>query len=388
MISHIFIKNYRAFKKNTIVLGNHTLLIGTHNSGKTSVLSALDVFFNHTLERAHVRNKKHDVVIEINIDNIRYRKVFSPPNYTFNAHKAIGDFTKIKHLTYLFFPEKPNPYEHFINQCAQLTLPIKTHQVQINSPLFFENKHHYYEKTLSYINYRLKTPLKKATQKQQQVDLIDQLPLNHTIIGVDRLTNTFPHKAFQSVIEKTYQTVMISNQKQVINTFDHHIEPLYKSHIKEEIDTITETVSKNYRKTFILVEGKYDVPWFEKALNLLGKTTQYRVLPCGGHGNIQFVHNQLQKADFKTIIITDGDLPNQGYVLKRDVIEMYAELDILTHRFNANFKTIPDTKKAFFKAIPHRDDIVKEVLSSWARNHLHIDNPFVQELKDILSKQS
>ncbi len=384
MISHLFIKNYRAFTKHTVVFGNHTLLIGSHNSGKTTVLSALDVFFNHTLERAHIRNKRKDVVIEINIDNVRYRKVFSPPNYVFNSHKAIGDFRNLKHLRYLYFPEQPNPYEHFINQCDNSKRTAPTQQTPQDNALFFSNKHPYYQTTKSYINYRLKQPLSKPEQRNYQVEYLESLALENIIIGSDRVSNTFPFKRFTEIIPKTYQTIISSNQKHVLNNFNHHIEPLYKSHIKDEIETITGTVSKNYRKTFILVEGKYDVPWFEKALMLLHKIEKYRVLPCGGHGNIQFVKNQLQKADYKTITITDGDLPNIGYRLQREIIEMYADISLLNQSFNANLNSMPETKKAFFKAIPQRDDIIKQVLASWARNHLTLDNPFVQEIKSIL----
>jgi len=49
MIEHIFIKNYKAFQRENIPLDKNTLLIGSNNSGKTTILEALDLFFNNVL---------------------------------------------------------------------------------------------------------------------------------------------------------------------------------------------------------------------------------------------------------------------------------------------------------------------------------------------------
>ena len=51
MVEHIFIKNYKAFKKENIPLDKHTLLIGPFNSGKTTVLESFDLFFNNVVRR-------------------------------------------------------------------------------------------------------------------------------------------------------------------------------------------------------------------------------------------------------------------------------------------------------------------------------------------------
>ena len=148
------------------------------------------------------------------------------------------------------------------------------------------------------------------------------------------------------------------------------------------IDTITKVFAKNHKKKLLLVEGKYDVAWFEKGLSLLDEFSNYRVIPCGGYGNIQYVRTQLEKEGYTTITIVDGDVSSDDS-LKREVIELYADIDYINKRFNMSFKNMPRRKKEFFKKFHVKDDVVKKVLSSWAKKNLSLDSVFVQEL-DIL----
>ena len=148
-------------------------------------------------------------------------------------------------------------------------------------------------------------------------------------------------------------------------------------------DKITSAFEKNHRKKLLLVEGKYDVAWFEKGLSLLDEFRNYRVIPCGGYGNIQYVKEQLEKEGYTTVTITDGDVSGDDS-LKRDVIELYADLDYVNARFNTSFKEMPNRKREFFKRFHVKDDVVKKVLSSWAKKHLKLDSAFVLELDEIL----
>jgi len=109
------------------------------------------------------------------------------------------------------------------------------------------------------------------------------------------------------------------------------------------------------------------------------------VIPCGGSGNIEYIEKQLKKENIKTITITDGDVKAE-HSLKREVIELYADLDYINKRFSVNFRDIPQSKIKFFKSISIKDDIVKKILSSWARKNLEEDSAFVSELKTILQK--
>ena len=110
------------------------------------------------------------------------------------------------------------------------------------------------------------------------------------------------------------------------------------------------------------------------------------MLPCGGHGNVRFVKTQLIKSGYKTLTITDGDLPPEGYRLNKEVIELYADVDIINKAFNTHFNLPPSTKKALFARIKEKDDVVKKVLSSWAAHHLTKNHTFVKELETIIKK--
>ncbi len=390
MIAHIYIKNYRAFKKQSIVLGDHTLFIGTHQSGKTTVLEALDIFFNHRIDRRFIRNKSADVIIECFINNKRYRKVFSPPNFVFNSELSIGNLSDISHLHYLYFKERPNPLETTLNDVIETTMP--TPSVDITPwleayPYFKDTANPYYQK--NHVRHTL-IPTHSITKKEQtyvQKKLLEATDLKHVILGIDRVENSLPiTHTLTHIFEKSYQSIITTNRKTFVNTYPYHIQPLYKKDIKQELDTITKTVSKNYRKTFLLVEGKYDVPWFEKALRLLNKHHTYRVLPAGGFGNIRFIKKQLEKADFKTLSITDGDVhAKDSYTLKRDIIELYADVKVMNQQLHTNFKTPPKTKYQLFNRARKKDDIIKQILASWALHHLSKHHPFTQEINTILN---
>ena len=68
------------------------------------------------------------------------------------------------------------------------------------------------------------------------------------------------------------------------------------------------------------------------------------------------------------------------------MIELYADLDYINRRFHTDFKTIARSKISFFKHIKIKDDIVKKILSSWARKKLSKESDFVLELQQILEK--
>ena len=45
---------------------------------------------------------------------------------------------------------------------------------------------------------------------------------------------------------------------------------------------------------------------------------------------------------------------------------------------------MPQRKHTFFKYFHVKDDVVKNVLSRWAKKNLTLQNDFVQEVKNIL----
>ncbi len=306
MIDALSIRNYKAFLDKTIVLGHHTMFIGTHASGKTTILEALDVFFNHAIKYQHIRNKQKDVVIDIHIVTDHYKKVFSPPHYTLNLEKSSQNLAKLKDYLYLYMPKKPYPIEYFKNQCLSFyynaCLSENANLTHCkNAPLIFQRTQ------IMHLN-KYPKDLPPQALKSLRFKTMPELKSKRLLLGVDEVEKSFHFKDYKPLMEKVAQVFFVSKQKRFINDFEYTLHPLYKADIQKELDTLTTPLTQSKRKPFILVEGKTDVPWFEKALDLLNKFGEYRVLPCGGYGNITFVNQQLKKANFRTLVITDGDM--------------------------------------------------------------------------------
>ena len=104
MIDHIFIKNYKAFNRKNIPLNKNTLFIGTNASGKTTILEALDLFFNDVFHHEYINDLEKDVIIEIHLNDERYRKVYKSPFYHLSYEDCIGDMFDINHIKYLYIP--------------------------------------------------------------------------------------------------------------------------------------------------------------------------------------------------------------------------------------------------------------------------------------------
>ena len=70
--------------------------------------------------------------------------------------------------------------------------------------------------------------------------------------------------------------------------------------------------------------------------------------------------------------------------LSKDIIELYADVSFVNQRFNTHFKSMPESKHTFFKQLHVKDDVVKNVLSRWAKKNLTLQNEFVKEIKELL----
>ena len=388
MIEHIFIKNYKAFIKENVPLDKNTLLIGSNSSGKTTILEALDLFFNNALQRDYIIDKTKDVVIEIHINDERYRKVYKSPNYQIDYSKCIGDMFDINHLKYLYVPKVINN-QKLLNDVLTINMTEKVSAVE-QAKIFKVSD--YIDGTLGNSNYKL---FNISTKYEMQIDqdirfshqdyvrIMSNITYQYLIIGIDNFESNFDIDSLKKITRFSYQTIFATNDKNIVNNYDYYVSTLYKGNKNDDLDTIKKRLTETNNKTYLLVEGKYDVNWFETALQLLDKDNLYTVIPCGGSGNITFVKEQLEKEGFKTIVITDGDTQKKG-CLKREIIEQYADIKYINYRFHTSLKSMPDRKHYFFKKFTVKDDVVKNVLSRWAKKNLTIKSEFVQEVDSLL----
>lgn len=386
MIDHLFIKNYKAFHKENIPLDRNTLLIGTNASGKTTVLEALDLFFNNVFNIDFVRDKQKDVVIEIHVSDNRYRKVYKAPSFSIDYASCIGQMYDINHIKFLYIQSHIDNNK-LLNDILNVNLPYNPNPAALARAMKVFD---YIDGTLGNSNfdffkietkYEMQIDTELQYSKQEYSDMIASITGSHVVIGIDNIELNFLPQVLMKNTEFVYQSIFTTNDSHIIQHYNNFVHPLYKGNKEDDFDVIKPLVKRE--KKYLLVEGKYDVAWFEKALKLLNKYHEYRVIPCGGYGNIAYVKAQLDKEGINSIIITDGDTPLKDQ-LKRDVIELYADINYINARFGASFKTMPRSKHEFFKRISVKDHVVKKVLSSWAKNNLTTESEFVKELRTIL----
>ena len=389
MIDHIFIKNYKVFERENIPLDKNTLFIGTNASGKTTILEALDLFFNDVFHFEYIRKKDEDIVIEIHVDDERYRKVYKSPDYHIEFSKCIGNMDEINHIKYLYVP-KVIYAPKLLNDILSINLSVDINKIDKSKVFnvfdYLDGKlgNNIYKFFKIDTRYQMNINDSVSFTKEEYTKIISNITYQHTIIGIDNFEDNFDIKALRDITEYSYQTIFTSKHKNIVSNFDYSVRALFKEDIKDEIKTITDVIEKNHKKQLLLVEGKYDVAWFEKGLKLLDEFKNFRVIPCGGYGNIQYVRQQLEKEGYNTVTITDGDVHSSDS-LKREVIELYADIKYINARFNTSFKKTPLRKKDFFRKISVKDDVVKKILSSWARKNLTIDSDFVTELDLLIS---
>lgn len=155
-------------------------------------------------------------------------------------------------------------------------------------------------------------------------------------------------------------------------------------------------------KMLLLVEGQYDLPWYKRAVDLLGLSNSVYVIPGGGSNSIVLL-KELRRIGIRCILIRDGDMsslanPSNGdYALELDCIEMYAPDKLLLDCFGVIPKR---SKDVFFKTIirnaPNfpkstrgdkkrfsRDD-VKGIIASKVGSYLDSDSRLVREVASIL----
>jgi len=391
MVEHIFIKNYKAFKKENVPLDKHTLLIGPFNSGKTTVLEALDLFFNNALRRDFIINLEEDVIVEVHINDERYRKVFSPPEFYINYQKCIGSMFDINHIKYLYIGKTVHNAK-LLNDILTINL---THKIDGAEQERIFKVSDYIDGVLGNSNYSIFQATSKyemninktvSFSKEEYTKILSNITYQYLILGIDNIEYNFDMKLMDKVTKYSYQTIYTTNDSDIVQHYDYYVSTLYKGNKNDDFDTIKKRLEQSKRKTYLLVEGKYDVNWFEKALQLLELEKQFSVIPCGGVGNITFIKEQLEKEGYKTSVITDGDTA-KFHALKREIIELYADLEYINRKFHTDFKYMPTSKKTFFNSFHVKNDVVKNVLSRWARNNLTIESEFVQEIKTLLKEQ-
>lgn len=419
MIEQIFIKNFKAFEKETIPIENHNILIGENDSGKSTILQALDIFFNQEkIDKNFIRDITIPVEIGILVNRKFYKKTYSPS--TFKGQVTIGDISELSNLRYIYIPINSYEPSKLINQLAIAKTITNTPQEIIeqlkqisqnsidevisgidedliiinsqNTQLIGEEGFKY-EGALKFGVNENGIPI-EARGSGFQKNLIYALLVGNTyeniILGIDEIENSFSINNCQNIIRelqiKLGQTIFSSHSKKVVEISNGtNIIPLYTHSITTIVELLS-VLDNTDEKIYLLVEGKFDLPWYRTVINLLRKNDDYVVLPAGGENNAPILKQELELLGKTCKIIRDGDT-NAVDSISKDCIELYAPLEDINELLGLSLTEIPQTKEDFFdKTVTTQNskDTVKRILSENAINFLEENNELVEEVKIIL----
>lgn len=408
MIKSVYIKNYKVFNEETFILEENNILIGNNASGKSSFLTAIDAFFNkETISKHDFNDETKDAEIGILTSEQKYlTKTYSCINGKVKSYTGSIDilskyaylYLSVKSLNERSFLDKF--LKHYINENVSKNLYYNlTNNISKNLDIFLNNIN--LEKFKLDFNFDLKDALtfdiknKDFTRREKLellFELLTKVKYNNLIIALDEVEKLILPRISKVVLniikENFLQTLFVTHSNKVIsNVDDTEILPFYRTGVKEVTEMYQNVNNKEKDSIYILVEGKTDVKWIKKVLELSGIAKKYIVIPCGGHTNIEPVKKELEESNITCKVIKDGDAFDKRYSLKKDCIELYIPLKYFNKLFNTNYNTLPNKKDEFFNLLRKENigiDSAKKIISDNVEFFLKIDNPLVDEVLKLI----
>lgn len=419
MIEQIFIKNFKAFEKETIPVDIHNIVIGENDAGKSTILQALDIFFNQEkIEKSFIRDTAAPVEIGILINRNFYKKTYSPT--TFKGQVTHGNIDEISNLRYIYIPINSyepgkllnqlaiaktisNTSEEIIEELKQISQKSINEVIDgIDNDLIIINNQNTeligeevfkYDAALKFSISTNGIPIESrgsGFQKNLMYALLVGNTYENVILGIDEIENSFSINNCQNIIRelqsKIGQTIFSTHSKKVVEISNGtNIIPLYTGNAKTIAELLSE-LDNTDTKTYLLVEGKFDLPWYRTAINILNKNNEYIVLPAGGETNAPILKNELELLGKNCKIIRDGDT-NANDAISKDCIELYTPLEVINELFNLDLMEMPQTKDEFFSKIvsdKNNEDSVKRIISESASRFLNKNNEIIKEVKKLL----
>ncbi|MGI6221306.1 MAG: AAA family ATPase [Coriobacteriales bacterium] len=433
MIQGIYIRNFRAWSKGVFKLfGGHTVFLGDNDTGKTSILEALDYFFNHTKMDSSCYIDPHaDIHIGVRVNGQEFRRIYDARTHEARLEEREDDpvdWNIVNSMRYVYVPASGKSAARIAAELVAARAVELAAQADVASAL-------------------QEASLDAARELLGETAVADDggaiariLPARAIDIDLGRIQRAFAdtgkysqwNKLLARILETRHgnvilgiddmeETLLVNGDASDIVEIEKRVGQMLMTTRASELvttdnDTAVYTVGGSPSPriaemigqgapddaTFVFVEGQYDLPWFRKALELLGIADTHPVLPGGG-SNVDVLLTEFRKLGFKSVLIRDGDMsskdnPRNGiYSLKRDCIEMYAPKQLLLDCFG---RTATRTKDMFFRELGSgtetfapevrrnkshfSPDDIKAVLAERIEGYLTADNPFVQELREIL----
>lgn len=217
---------------------------------------------------------------------------------------------------------------------------------------------------------------------------------DNVVLGVDDVENAFASMDYQAVIrnleDHVGQVLMTTRSGTIVRHTGRAITVPVGKHDDGSMAGILRGLGES-GKAFLLVEGKYDLPWFKAAARLAGFADRLDILPAGG-SNIDVLRKQMASVGMKCVAIVDGDTkPDERtgkYALQRECVELYAPDDLLKRLYGI----VPPTtgKREFFASVQavrqSSENGIKAAISENIADYLTAASPFVVEVGRILRK--
>ncbi len=472
MIESVYIRNFKAIDRGVYkFFGHDVVLVGESNAGKTSLIEALDCFFNRShIDSSYFVDRNENVRIGVQVDGCKYMREFDPTTLRGAMLETDGDWSALSQICLVHVASSSAT---FCNVAAQVAHADAVDQlagsdvagelggllqqrmrgagaagmagadaddggaggagdlgVRISGPMFVDLRssvgtigipgagcdadgNDEDAKWCGLADPQLgvagsggsRSVACKAGAAGQIASLLISGSHPNAILAIDDIENLLgADLQHLSKMERCFaQTIVSTNSAD----FAH-----------EDANTITYPITEGATpgpkvaqivgsvaaqgKMLVLVEGQYDLPWYKRAVELLGLADSVFVIPGGG-SNSGVLLKEMRRIGIPCILIRDGDMrklsnPRNGdYALQLDCIEMYAPDRLLRDCFGV---VPPRRKDVFFKTIlrnasnfPHsirgdkkrfgRDDI-KGIIAAKANKYLDANSRLVQEVDAIL----
>ena len=448
MLQSMFIQNFKAWENQTFTFnGEHAVFVGGDDSGKTSVLQALDCFFNRDrIDSAYVRDRGNDVRIGVRYGGVTFRKTFSGKTCRVLSCEPAERWHEVESLHYLLLPSTLKGTDAVLKELAKakadqllpdelqraLALVAQKAMGQVLSGAGIERAQQAtrikVDATPKVVPARAidftvqgvsldspaspaaapdlagapaaageDSPAKAGAWKDDRRLLTYAMLVGssyrNVILGVDDVEHVFDGMDFEEVIAG-----LEAHMGQVLMTTRSHPVVRHKGRaVAVPVGSEPGAMAAALRgmeddgKCFLLVEGKYDLSWYRTAVQLLGLDDRFNILPAGGT-NLEELLREMHAIGMDCIAIVDGDTPPNEragkFALKRECVELYTP-DVLLREL---YGTIPpkDRKRAFFSGIQSTrqasENGIKAAISERIAQNLTPHSPFVVEVGRILER--
>ena len=448
MLQSLFIQNFRAWEDQTFTLnGEHVVFAGGNESGKSSVLQALDLFFNRTsIDAAHFRDPEKDVSIGVRYDGVTYKKTFSHKTYQVKERIPATSWRKLEAIHYIYLPATRKTSAAILTELAQAKadslLPpalagelAQVAQQAMDEVLSGIGEGRQPEQDANRLSCNpAKQPSGQgggaaaqsaahatvtAVPKVRPARAIDftiesnGVPVpgaalgyskrltyamlvgsqyDNVVLGVDDVENAFSAMDYQRVIHElenhVAQVLMTTRSGTIVRHAGRAITVPVGRKSNGSMANILRGLGES-GKAFLLVEGKYDLPWYKAAARIAGFGDQLDILPAGG-SNLDELRREMMSVGMKCLAIVDGDTkPDKRtgkYALQRECVELYTPEELLKRLFGV----VPPTtgKKEFFAGVQEvrrsSENGIKAIISENITDYLSPASPFVVEVARIL----